>query len=62
MDNISKHLYYSLPNNIKIDRETNEEIQSIALINKDADSETSEVDKTFFVFPFNCIGQEIEDI
>ena len=40
----------------------NKEIQSIAPISKDTDFEASEVDKIFFVFLFNCIGQEIEDI
>ena len=55
-------MYYRLPNNIKINRETNEKIQSITLNKKDGDSEASEVDKTFFVFSFNSIGQEIEEI
>jgi ribosomal protein S18 acetylase RimI-like enzyme len=56
--NISKRFYYYLPDNIQICKTKNNEIlplETIAL-KDNADS------KTFFVFPFNCSGHEIENM
>ena len=63
VNNILERLYYSLPNNNKICREINDEelvLQTISF--KNVDAKSSEFNKNFFVFPFNCIGQEIENI
>ena len=57
-DNISGRSYFYLPDNIQICKTKNNEmlpLETIAL-KDNADS------KTFFVFPFNCSGHEIENM